>query len=651
MQDKKLNLVLSAVIIVALLAAGYMAWQRHALESRHRGVAIAVVYDEAASLARMNGLDTVEVLNMFRDRGVSTVLIKEPTFQDARQNGEFAVFTGRELLALGGSGELAQFVEQNRDRLLKKANYRYAVFSDLETLNRVKEQLEAKNVHVERLEGVPVIEIGYDRALLEQVGVGIPAKAKDDVQKAGVYSLVQIHSWNQVTPQGLEYVIGSLREVPNLAGVLFDDPVLPGFPDQIRTLALELGKLDVPIVQIEFNNQVGLARLGLLLDKNVLRLHTVTLEEDAKKNYSPRELVDRFTLAAAERNIRILLAHSYMKPGEPDALETNLQLVEDLRDRLAGEGLIAGEASSLQPLAVSRLVLFVIGLGVIAGGMLLLINAFGWRRPAMYLGLAGLLLWAALLAADMVNPARKLMAFAAVVIFPTLALSLTVRRDGSPPARCVLLLLQTSLLSMVGALLMVGLLADKGFMLKLDQFTGVKLAHLLPLAMVAVIFFFRGDGENGGWRQRLKNFMDQPILVKFAIVAGVLMVALLIYVSRTGNESAAVSPLELKFRALLDNLLGVRPRTKEFLLGHPLLLLLFYLGYRNNSYQPLLLAGVIGQVSLVNTYAHIHTPLLVSLVRSFNGLWLGVLLGLALIVAWRIGERFYQRYFNGTSSG
>jgi len=95
---------------------------------------------------------------------------------------------------------------------------------------------------------------------------------------------------------------------------------------------------------------------------------------------------------------------------------------------------------------------------------------------------------------------------------------------------------------------------------------------------------------------------------------------------------------------LLDNLLGVRPRTKEFLLGHPLLLLLFYLGFRDNRFQPLLLAGVIGQVSLVNTYAHIHTPLLVSLLRSFNGLWLGIIGGLVLIVMWKLGARLAEKY-------
>jgi hypothetical protein len=275
---------------------------------------------------------------------------------------------------------------------------------------------------------------------------------------------------------------------------------------------------------------------------------------------------------------------------------------------------------------------------------MLLTLAMGWNRATPYLGLTGLLLWTGLLAVDPVS-ARKLMAFAAVVIFPTLSLVVNVKRRGSPVGGSILLLLRTSLYTFAGALLMVGLLADAGFMLKLDQFTGVKLAHVAPLLLVALIFFFRGDEDGRGWQWQLQRFLDQPIAVKFAVVGAILLVALLVYVSRTGNESAAISPLELKFRTLLDNLLGVRPRTKEFLLGHPLLLLLFYLGYRNNNYMPLLLIGAIGQVSLVNTYAHIHTPLLVSLTRSFHGLWLGIAGGLVLIALWNIGERLAQKYY------
>ncbi len=643
MKDKKWVPLLIGVVIIGLLAAGYAALLRQNLESGHRSVAMAVVYDEVANLARMNGISTVEALQMYGDGGVGTVLLKETTVRDAAQDGEFVSKTGSELLILNENGIVDSLGEDFRRQI--KPDYRYLMFPNQESYERVRGHLAAKGVPLQTWdhEGLFIIETGMHWASVEMVGTGFPERAVDDVQAAGLDVMVQVRTWNQVSAEGLNFVFSAIQNIPNLTGVAFNDPVLPGVPGLIKSLTYETQKLDVPIVQIEFSNQVGLTKLGLLLDKNVLRLHSLTLEEDAKRNFDLASMVDRYALAASERNIRVLLLHTYSKADAPDMLQFNLQLTEKVGNRLAAEGLQLGEASVLEPLALSRLVLFVIGLGVIAGGMLLAF-VIGWGRAAPYLGLAGLLIWTALLAVDVVNPARKLMAFAAVVIFPTLALALNVRREGAPPLRCVLLLLRTSLFSLVGAVLMVGLLADVGFMLKLDQFTGVKLAHVIPLALVAVIFFFRSDGGRSGWQQRVQSFLDQPVLVKFAVAAGFVLVALLVYVSRTGNESAAISSLELQFRTMLDTLLGVRPRTKEFLLGYPLLLLLFYLGFRDNRYQPLLLAGVIGQVSLVNTYAHIHTPLLVSLLRSFNGLWLGIIGGLLLIVMWRLGVRLAEKY-------
>ncbi|WP_347489307.1 DUF5693 family protein [Desulfoscipio sp. XC116] len=640
MRENKWKLILVGIIFISLLAAGYTAWQRYGLEANNQSVAMSVVYDEAASLARMNGLSTVDVLNKFKEQGVNTVLIKEPTVSSAEADGELLMRTGSELLLPGNAAIWQQFGEQFRAQI--KPDHRYLIIPDADVFQRIQGQLQAKKVPIRFWEGaaetgVYIIEVAYNWGLFEQMGLGFPAGAVEDVNAAGLQAMVQVRTWNQVTPEGLTYVFREIRKIPNLSGVLFNDPVLPGFPEQVKLLSYLMKELQVPLVQIEFTNQVGLSKLGLLLDKNVVRLHTLTLEEDNKKNYDLAAMVDRFNLAVTERNIRVLLLHTYMKADMPDMLATNLQLAEEVRQNLEAEGLQVGEASLLQPLGLSRLLLFVVGLGVIAGVMLLALS-MGWPVAALGCGVIGIMAWTGLLAVDMVGLARKIMAFIAVVVFPTLSLMLNVRQGGASVVHSVLLLLRTSLYSLVGALLMVGLLGDVGFMLKMDQFTGVKLAHVVPLLLLAVIFFFRGAKGGGGWQQKVRDLLEQPVLVKFTVVGGILLVALLVYVSRTGNESAAISDWELQFRSLLDNILGVRPRTKEFLLGHPLMLLLLYLGYRNNQYMPLLLGGAIGQISLVNTYAHIHTPLLISLTRSLHGLWLGIIIGLALIALWRIGE-------------
>ena len=71
-------------------------------------------------------------------------------------------------------------------------------------------------------------------------------------------------------------------------------------------------------------------------------------------------------------------------------------------------------------------------------------------------------------------------------------------------------------------------------------------------------------------------------------------------------------------------------------------LLLFWLGASRKNWI-LTIPAIIGQVSLVNTYAHIHTALIMSMQRSFNGLVLGIAVGLLLIIGVRLLFAIYRR--------
>ena len=116
-----------------------------------------------------------------------------------------------------------------------------------------------------------------------------------------------------------------------------------------------------------------------------------------------------------------------------------------------------------------------------------------------------------------------------------------------------------------------------------------------------------------------------------------------ILIMRSGNDSGiGVSTLELKFRAVLDQVFGVRPRTKEVLIGHPFLLLglaRMAAGKRFGRWV-ILSIGAIGVTSIVNTFSHLHTPLEISLIRTLHGLWVGAVLGALLYVACEIIEAF-----------
>ena len=60
------------------------------------------------------------------------------------------------------------------------------------------------------------------------------------------------------------------------------------------------------------------------------------------------------------------------------------------------------------------------------------------------------------------------------------------------------------------------------------------------------------------------------------------------------------------------------------------MIIMLYYGYKE-KYIPLLVLGIIGQISLVNTYAHIHTPVMISLIRSAYGIVFGLIIGMIAI--------------------
>ncbi len=88
-------------------------------------------------------------------------------------------------------------------------------------------------------------------------------------------------------------------------------------------------------------------------------------------------------------------------------------------------------------------------------------------------------------------------------------------------------------------------------------------------------------------------------------------------------------------RQILNTIFFVRPRTKEFMLGYPIFLLFIaYLGNRwTAQWRWLFLAfAMVGLVSVMNTFCHVHAPLLLSILRAANGYILGIAIGFVYII-------------------
>ena len=452
----------------------------------------------------------------------------------------------------------------------------------------------------------------------------------------------------------------------------FSYPAPQGAAGQIfREEGLSLGA-------VEFTQGQGLRELAAALDYRLLRTHQIPGAELAQLGEVRAR--ERFLRAVQERKVRLLLLQPFPEFDPRSEWANYLPLIQDLGRDLQKAGFHPGEASffpSYQPPAAAEALL---GAGIAAAAVLLagfFLGRDGKEAAARrFYPLAGAILILAaagfLLAGERLpfyTLGRQLAALAAALVFPLLSIVLflepplhamhttgknenneegeeeekereekeregKIKKSGNKHGgflkRFVGGFLLASLLTTGGALLAAGLLGSTPFLLKIDSFRGVKIAQAGPFLLCGLWLLLQGG--RGLWHTG-RDFLEARLQIKHLVLLALAGGALLIYLLRGGNTSLLpVSGWELALRRQLEVLLVARPRFKEFLIGHPGFFLFAALAAQHlRGAQTLaLLLGLLGQISLFNTFMHLHRPVGLSLLGTAYGAGLGLLGGLVL---------------------
>ena len=635
-------------IVVLLAAFASSLWINFGLrasrEAKDKTIGLLVDYDELKRIA--DGSYDIEFPDMLRKAalaGATGLVVRERILSDWEIAGDILVFTGGQLgfqleNQYGGSaGDTISGISIIPGKT-------YILTRDPIIYDQIFSLLEVKRRHPEHFEYQDYMGIATNLQSSERanLGLGFPLLQLQQAAAEGFQIIPRLRNWAPVSGESLQEVMRCVSMIPNLAGIGFNDQSLPG--DISNPLLLDryeeaMKPLNKPLISFEFYDQTGFPSLAARLDNNLIRAHAIA-ENELQKYTDFDDAMDRYSLAATERNIRYIYLRFQGLIDPAAVMESNMELIKKVREGLTDDGLQVGNPKPIPAFTIPFAPLFLLGAGVIAAGgwlLALVCETFsGKRRWRVLFIIMMVLVLCAWCGGLVVMPvlARKLFAMAGAVFFPSLGVVLLLKREYPAQGRAkrlfraVIQLLAVSAFSLMGAMIMSALLGEPAFMLKVNGFMGVKVAHIVPLAIVPLILWLHEKDWYGLLSGTVKSSVKLWQLgVCFILVAGVTL-----YLLRTGNDSPeAVFGIELKARQMLDNLLGVRPRTTEFLIGHPMMLVLLYYGYRFNMF-PVLMLGSMGQISLINTYAHIHTPLMISLQRSGHGLWSGMLIGVITIV-------------------
>lgn len=649
----------AVLVLVAVVCSMYVGVVRIQAEQSYKNVNLSVNEADIRTLANANGKTLDDMLSLIRENGVTQVLFKESTIASLENAGALSIAQGADVQTLSVADSLPE------DLPISDANY-YIVVTDATWRDQVLRELPAKIsgavAYNDGDVGVVTVPTSIESTASNQsaallsfsgTGVGFDQTWLETVANAGFDIVAQVSSWTSPSDESLEMLAEDIKDIPNLAMLMFNDKMIPGYPDEdkintfYQLLLDENGRFIAPLGQIEFNDQKGFNTLANLADKDVVRLHTISNQE--MSNFEDEdatsldggitEALDRWDLAARERNMRALLVRFFDIDTPGVNFDQNMAYLNAINTNLQDHGFnVGGDVQEIPSLDIPAAVRLVIGVGICAGFLLLLLE-IGFRR----LALAGFgLSVVAWFGVYMVNQtlAMQLMALVSVIEFPILScLYFLPPKKSLSLAKSIGLMLALCAVSWIGAVLMVGILSDKLFMLKMSSFIGVKIAHIIPIAVVPFVLYIVRDKKP---LTLCKNLLNKALDYKWAIVFAVLAVALMIYVSRTGNESGQISGVEAAMRQFLNDTMGVRPRSKEFLIGYPATILYLMYAYKRPVLWVLTIPLVIGQVSLVNTYAHIHTPLLIALQRSLNGLVLGIVVAVLAVLIVKLGIRIFH---------
>lgn len=410
-------------------------------------------------------------------------------------------------------------------------------------------------------------------------------------------------------------------EHPQIRNIIPAGAILAGYPD-VRPLASVMRGKGITLSQVEFVRQIGVPALSRALGGLVIPMHSLTKEEIISRNISRPTITDRYVRAVHERSIRLVMVHPYdLQMG--GRLDVFLADLGGYRKALEARGYALGWPEPLPswpaPLA-----------GAFACGICIVFTLWSYASrmngsdklpvPAT----SALLLFAASAALGGAlwysSAAARLLGGVCGALVATEAALCALESSRERVRGAV----SSLLIVAAGGLSVASFYGTSAAALRLTPFSGVKLTLLLPLVLIFVHDMKRRVHPEGF----VEVMRRSPLWTELALL-GVVMLGALVMALRSGNVSN-VPGWEVAFRDFIENLLVVRPRTKEFMIGYPALVLYWFTvrkGLIPYYREVLRLAAALAFCSAVNTFCHFHTPLYLSVIRTLNGWWLGLLIG------------------------
>lgn len=664
--------ILAVLICIGVIAAGIISLLRTHVESAASSVENVYDYYNIIDNAAVEKKSVNDLFALYRESGVTSLAVYDETLEKLAGHDYLRVYKGSDFISrnpdVGGLSDNKIYIQPSFNGVGR------SYF--METEEHLPLVLGKDAVRFLSVNGTDTLEVNavYNQLMLKPLG--IYQETVKSAAKEGFYIVLRPVNEPHVTKEYIDLFFKAADVSDKVSAVIFQGKEVLGYKNYVTDVTRGLQSRGIPVVLIEAQNQLGFERQSGNLDMttfsnyNTVRLYAMSKDELIK--ITPKEAASRFYISDIERNIRMNLFPSYKFPVDGMTLsETNASYIADVSARLANHGFTVGKASVFAPYFPTKILRAIVMVGAVS----LIVLAFifilpilrNYWLPVEIVGILGTLglFWLK----NSVLPLQLLALGIAVctpVIVMTLFLDYCLKRKDTAFSdvgwvhllvESLALLWGAGILSLAGAAFISGLLGDIRFLLEIQFFRGVKATFVLPLVFVSIVyiqkfpFFGSVVASDRDFVRFVRKFCNIQIKLGLLVGLGILAMVGFMFIGRSGNNGAPVPAFEIALRRFLEDVMYARPREKEFLFGHPAVLLSMTALYRKWPqifHYFLIVAVTIGQGSMVETFAHMRSPYMLSLIRGFDGLAAGslsviaALIGVMILV--RITKFFGERY-------
>ncbi|KGA85136.1 hypothetical protein KQ41_00770 [Lysinibacillus fusiformis] len=622
------------IIVLLLVVSSTGIMMRWNAEQSNDSYEIVIPFDEIQTADKNSDLTMDEILSSLKEAGLTTVSLEPLTLKEMEKQNLITVYKENDLAAQLLFTPYKDAVDRS------KSGYYIRVPENADYQKLIKNSVEPEEVQIgeEAFYFLPTSNHNFDL----KTPIGYDQPAMDVISKHGLGYVFKVENAdNEVANDKLVNQLLALKDGSSGRLLGQGDEAIGFGQEDGHQLVEKLSDAGYYFYTIESNPLKGESKIAQKTDYKMIRLHSININRQTKLKLN--ESIDRTTRAVKERNIRSIFYHIKTTGNAKENVEQTIDYLNGVHDAMP-DHFQPGEPKLFDKVVVPAWVTAAV---LLAGILFTFIVSELVKWLPLRFAAAGFMTVLAI-AYFILKSTLFLQAFALIiaVLAPTYAV-IKSAQGSTKMSKILLQYLKAVAISLIGIVIVIGLLNGNAFMTGFATFKGVKLVYLIPIMGVLLFTLIE---MNRLADQNIKKSLSNTVtllnkelkywhVLLLIVVAGIG----LFYISRTGN-SGSVSDLELAFRQWLENTLYVRPRTKEFLIGFPFFVLALYVMGINRKWGSILLVpGVIGFLSIVNTFTHLHIPVAVSVLRTLYSVSLGFVIGLVFILIFKVGYRWVSK--------